>query len=84
MLVIYCRGHHGRRSLCAECDELWRYVQQRVGHCRFGSSKPTCLECSVHCFAAASREKVRAIMRYSGPRMLWRHPVLSIMHMINR
>jgi hypothetical protein len=26
------------------------------------------------------REQVRAIMRYAGPRMLLRHPVLALMH----
>ena len=27
------------------------------------------------------RERVRAVMRYSGPRMLTRHPVLAVAHL---
>jgi hypothetical protein len=26
------------------------------------------------------RETVRAVMRYAGPRMIWRHPVLALAH----
>jgi hypothetical protein len=26
------------------------------------------------------RERIRIVMRYSGPRMLYRHPILSIRH----
>jgi len=26
---------------------------------------------------------VRIIMRYAGPRMLWRHPVLSVRHWLD-
>jgi hypothetical protein len=29
------------------------------------------------------RERVRGIMRWTGPRMLWRHPVLAIVHMVD-
>jgi hypothetical protein len=27
------------------------------------------------------REQVRAVMRYAGPRMLWRHPILALEHL---
>jgi hypothetical protein len=29
------------------------------------------------------REKVRGVMRYSGPRMTFRHPVLALFHFID-
>ena len=29
------------------------------------------------------RERVREVMRYSGPRMLWRHPVLAAAHLMD-
>ena len=43
----------------------------------FGDDKPTCANCKVHCYSEAMRERVRDVMRYAGPRMLWRHPVLA-------
>jgi hypothetical protein len=27
------------------------------------------------------REKVKQVMRYAGPRMLWRHPLLTLGHL---
>jgi len=27
------------------------------------------------------RERIRAVMRYAGPRMLWRHPLLALLHL---
>jgi hypothetical protein len=29
------------------------------------------------------RQKVRQVMRYAGPRMLLRHPVLAIRHLLD-
>jgi hypothetical protein len=29
------------------------------------------------------RERVREVMRYSGPRMLTRHPVLAVAHLVD-
>jgi len=30
------------------------------------------------------REKVREVMRYSGPRMILRHPWLALMHVVDK
>jgi hypothetical protein len=29
------------------------------------------------------REQIRAVMRYAGPRMLYRHPIMTLQHMID-
>jgi hypothetical protein len=29
------------------------------------------------------REKIREVMQYAGPRMIWHHPLLAIGHMID-
>ncbi len=29
------------------------------------------------------REKIRRVMRYAGPRMLLRHPVMALLHMVD-
>ncbi|MFZ5831515.1 MAG: nitrous oxide-stimulated promoter family protein [Planctomycetota bacterium] len=81
MVRVYCRAHHGSRGpLCAECQELLYYAVCRLDRCPFGEDKPTCAKCPIHCYRPEMRDRARAVMRYSGPRMLWRHPVLAIRH----
>lgn len=81
MVEVYCNGNHRRTSLCESCSELSRYAQQRVQCCPLGSKKPTCRRCTIHCHDADHRDRIRAVMRYAGPRMLFRHPLLAIRHM---
>ena len=85
MLRTYCRTHHGSKdaTLCGECAELHDYAQRRLERCVFGDAKPTCVNCTVHCYKASMRERIRVVMRWAGPRMLWYHPVLAIRHMID-
>ena len=82
MIQCYCRGCHGSgQALCPECQSLLDYARQRLARCRFGTGKPTCANCPVHCYQPRRREQIRAVMRYAGPRMLWRHPILSLWHL---
>jgi hypothetical protein len=88
MVGIYCRHLHAPQSppsagLCAECRDLMAYATRRLDRCVFGDDKPTCASCKVHCYNAAMRERVRVVMRYAGPRMLWRHPFLAVAHVID-
>lgn len=84
MLRLYCRGHGhpGRAPLCAECTALFEYVTRRLERCVFGDAKPTCANCVVHCYSADRREQIREVMKWAGPRMAWRHPLLSILHLL--
>jgi len=83
MIRMYCHYHHGGRALCAECSELSGYARRRLERCVFGDAKPTCANCTVHCYKAEMRERVRAVMRWAGPRMLLRHPVIAFQHVID-
>ena len=85
MVRMYCRGHHypGRAPLCADCAELFEYATRRLERCVFGDAKPTCTNCTVHCYSAEKREQVRVIMQWAGPRMLLRHPVLAFLHVLD-
>jgi hypothetical protein len=88
MVGIYCRDRHrtvgaARGELCAECRGLMDYATRRLDRCIFGDDKPTCANCKVHCYTATMREQVRVVMRYAGPRMLWRHPVLALAHVLD-
>lgn len=85
MTRLYCRGHgHPYRTpLCPGCGALLEYARRRLVRCIFGDAKPTCTNCVVHCYSAQMREQVRIVMRWAGPRMLFRHPILSILHMLD-
>lgn len=83
MMGMYCRRHHGARALCAECSALAEYAERRLERCVFGDAKPTCANCVVHCYRDDMRERIREMMRWAGPRMLFRHPILGIMHKLD-
>ncbi|HET7729083.1 MAG TPA: nitrous oxide-stimulated promoter family protein [Usitatibacter sp.] len=83
MMAMYCRHHHGGAPLCPDCVALSEYAQRRLERCVFGDAKPTCANCLVHCYRDDMREKVRVMMRWAGPRMLFRHPVVAVRHMID-
>lgn len=85
MVRMYCRGHRheGRAPLCADCAALLEYATRRLERCVFGDAKPTCANCVVHCYKADMREQIRAVMRWAGPRMMLRHPVMGIIHLID-
>ena len=84
MVRIYCRDHHhGAEGLCAECEQFLSYANARLERCRFGVEKPTCAKCPVHCYQRDRREQVRVIMRYAGPRMMWKHPLMSLRHWLD-
>lgn len=88
MLRIYCRDHHGsadrnEAQLCGECAELFDYARKRLAGCPYGPEKPTCANCQIHCYGPQQREATRVMMRYAGPRMMWRHPLLAIAHLLD-
>ncbi|MDI6688312.1 MAG: nitrous oxide-stimulated promoter family protein [Desulfobacterales bacterium] len=83
MIEIFCHGKHGnKKGLCPECRELLDYAVQRLEKCPFQENKRTCAKCPVHCYKPDMRKKIRAVMKYVGPRMLYRHPVLSGAHFL--
>jgi len=84
MMALYCRKLHGGRrgALCPDCEELRAYAEKRLTLCPFGDGKPTCANCKVHCYRPEMRERVRAMMRFAGPRMLLAHPYLALLHQL--
>ena len=84
MLGIYCQDkHEGAETLCPDCRELLDYAEARLAKCPFGENKPTCARCTVHCYKPAMRARIREVMTFSGPRMLRRHPVLALKHLVH-
>jgi hypothetical protein len=84
MVQIYCRAHHGTSGeLCDVCDELRLYALERLSRCPFGGDKPTCAQCTIHCYKPQMQLRIREVMRFAGPRMLLRHPLLAVHHVLN-
>lgn len=83
MISIYCRKKHGTKGgLCAECRELRDYAVLRSDRCPFMETKTFCSNCRVHCYKPDMRERIRAVMRFSGPRMIFYHPIMALRHVI--
>ena len=92
MVRVYCHAHHGTSGgdlcadcgdLCADCGDLLEYGLIRLSKCPYQGAKPTCAKCPIHCYQPARRDRVRAVMRYAGPRMLLHHPLLAIRHLMD-
>jgi hypothetical protein len=84
MIEMYCRKYHRPDGLCSECRELAGYARARLEKCPFGENKPVCSKCPVHCYTPVMREKIRQVMRYAGPRMVYTHPLLALRHFIHK
>lgn len=82
MIAIYCRKRHGSKQLCPDCAALDAYARHRSDKCPFMETKTFCSNCRVHCYKKDMREKIREVMRFSGPRMIFHHPIMAIRHVI--
>ena len=85
MVKIYCHAFHKKEGViaqeCSECQEFLNYANEKLDRCPYGQKKPTCNKCPIHCYKPEQREQARVIMRYAGPRMLLKHPILAIRHL---
>ncbi len=84
MIRKYCHGKHKTKGkeICAECQELTEYALFRLEKCPFKVNKKFCSFCKIHCYKPEMREKIKAVMKYSGPRMLPSHPIFAISHVV--
>lgn len=83
MITIYCKKQHKTIGvLCSECQQLDTYAKIRSDKCPFMETKTFCSNCKVHCYKPEMREKIKAVMRFSGPRMIFYHPVTAVRHLI--
>jgi len=85
MINVYCKGHHRTTGsqLCDECTKFLAYAFIRLEKCPFQEEKSTCGKCLVHCYQPQMREKAKKIMRYSGPRLIWKSPILALHHVFD-
>ncbi len=85
MVKLYCNKNHGtaKGELCPQCNELLDYALLRIERCPFLPDKPTCKNCTVHCYKNSHKQEIKKVMRFSGPRMLKTFPILTIHHLID-
>ena len=82
MIDIYCQRKHGNKKgeLCDECKELLEYAHKRLSFCKFGENKSTCSRCPIHCYKKDMKEKVKDVMKFSGPRLIVHNPIKLFRH----
>ncbi|MCK9547174.1 MAG: nitrous oxide-stimulated promoter family protein [Sphaerochaeta sp.] len=84
MIRMYCKGKkHSNNGLCPSCSELVEYAQMRIDYCPLMEAKSFCSSCPVHCYNTEMRQRIRVAMRYSGPRMVYHHPLLALAHLMH-
>ncbi|MCI7181717.1 MAG: nitrous oxide-stimulated promoter family protein [Lachnospiraceae bacterium] len=83
MIKIYCnKKHHTKGTICEDCRQLDEYAKLRSEKCPFMETKTFCSNCKVHCYKPEMRKKIREVMRFSGPRMIFHHPVMALQHVL--
>ena len=85
MIEIYCNHHHATagHNICEDCQNLFDYACRRLDHCPKGNNKSSCRKCEIHCYSLENREKIRKVMRYVGPRMIFFYPWSAIRHLLS-
>ena len=81
MITLYCRKMHGSRELCPECRALAEYADRRTLTCPRMKDKTFCSQCPTHCYRQDMRDRIREVMRFSGPRIVFYHPVAALRHL---
>lgn len=84
MIELYCKHNLKLSTITEEYKALEAYAHRRLDGCKFGEEKPACKRCPIHCYKPEMREKIRAVMRWAGPRMLIYDPIAAIRHLLNK
>ncbi len=83
MIRKYCHGKHKTKGeVCEDCKALTEYALFRLEKCPFKVNKKFCSFCKIHCYKPDMREKIKDVMRWAGPRMLFTHPIFAIKHVV--
>lgn len=77
MIHLYCQYHNDINE-----KELIDYAILRIKKCPMMKKKTFCSRCEIHCYEKNMQDKIKKVMRYSGPRMIFYHPIITIKHMM--
>lgn len=75
MIRLYCRYHDD-----IDEEELISYATKRIEKCPMMKEKTFCSQCRIHCYEKTMQKQIKQVMRYSGPRMIFYHPLLALRH----
>lgn len=81
MIELYCRKNH-QAKLCDECSNLLEYARKRIEYCPKMATKTFCCHCESPCYNQEMRQRIKDVMRYSRPRMIFYKPTLALKHLI--
>ncbi|WP_165173957.1 nitrous oxide-stimulated promoter family protein [Adlercreutzia sp. ZJ242] len=94
MIALYCASSHAAaertetahcgEAVCPACAALDAYAVARTRGCRKMDVKTSCDECENRCYRAAEREQICAVMRFAGPRMITKHPIAAVRHLLGK
>lgn len=94
MVALYCAGHHDAAArtetgfcgepMCPACKAVDDYAVLRTERCRQMHVKTSCDRCPYHCYRPEERERICEVMRYAGPRMMTKHPVAAVRHLLGK
>ena len=56
------------------------YAMDKINKCPMMKTKTFCSQCKIHCYQKEKQQQIKKVMRYSGPRMIFYHPILAIKH----
>ena len=76
MIDLYYANHVN--SL--EHQDLLEYAMLKIDRCPKMATKSFCSQCEIHCYDEKRRALIRQVMRYSGPRMVFKRPMLVLKH----
>lgn len=76
------KQHKTKNSLCKECFALKQYAYNKINKCLFLQTKSFCSCCTLHCYNKEMLDKIRNVMRFSGPELIFSHPITVINHLI--
>lgn len=83
MIGLYCQKKHGTKKgeLCPECRQLLDYVKFRRMKCRGVTKSPSARTAAFIVINRICSEKIARVMRFSGPKMVFYHPVIAFSHL---
>jgi hypothetical protein len=85
MIHFYCmKVHLTKNGLCDSCKDLNDYAQLRLIKCPYGKGKPVCSNCKIHCYKKDYKERIKEVMRFSGPKMIYHKPIAGIKYIIKK
>ena len=79
MIDLYYDKHLAEDS---ERKPLKAYVAKKLANCPHGDAKPFCSSCKIHCYDDENRKRIKKVMKYAGPRMIFYAPVVALRHLL--